>query len=253
MRRTIVIAKNTFKETIRDRILYGILIFSLLFLFSITVIGSLSLGEDLFIIRSFGLAGIYLFGLVITLFLGASLIYKEVEFKTIYIILAKPVKDSEVILGKFLGLLTSIVSVVGLIGLVYLSVVWFNGGGFDYGAILAMILQILEFSIIISVLILLSTFSAPIASTIYTLVIVYCGHLLNLMLNYASNVGGFQKYLVLGAYYLFPNLEKFNIRNLVVHNSVITQTEFLLTAGYAIIYTGLALCLTHFVFQRKEF
>ena len=80
MRRIIVIAKNTFKETIRDRIMYGILIFSLLFLFSVTVIGSLSLGEDLFIIRSFGLAGIYLFGLIITLFLGASLIYKEVEF-----------------------------------------------------------------------------------------------------------------------------------------------------------------------------
>jgi len=211
------------------------------------------LGEDLFIIRSFGLAGIYLFGLIITLFLGASLIYKEVEFKTIYIILSKPIKDSEVILGKFFGLLTSIASTVGLMGLIYLSVVWFNGGGVDYGSILAMILQLFEFSIIISILILLSTFSSPIASTIYTIVIVYSGHLLTLMLNYSANLGGFQKYIVLGAYYLFPNLEKFNIRNLVVHNLNITQTEFILAMGYAIIYTSLALCLAHFVFQKKEF
>ena len=253
MRRIIVIARNTFKETIRDRIMYGILIFSLLFLFSITVIGSLSLGEDLFIIRSFGLAGIYLFGLIITLFLGASLIYKEVEFKTIYIILSKPIKDSEVILGKFFGLLASIVSVTGLMGLIYLFVVWFNGGGIDYGAILAMILQVFEFSIIISVLILLSTFSSPIASTIYAVIIIYSGHLLTLMLNYAASLGGFQKYTVLGAYYLFPNLEKFNIRNLVVHNLNVTQNEFILATGYAIVYTGLALCLAHFVFQKKEF
>ena len=253
MRRIIVIAKNTFKETIRDRIMYGILIFSLLFLFSITVIGSLSLGEDLFIIRSFGLSGIYLFGLIITLFLGASLIYKEVELKTIYIILSKPVKDSEVILGKFFGLLASITSTVSLMGLIYLSVVWLNGGGFDYGSVLAMIFQLLEFSIIISVLILLSTYSTPIASTVYTIVIIYCGHLLALMLNYASSAGGFQKYLILGAYYLFPNLEKFNIRNLVVHNIGITYMEFLLTVGYAVIYTSLALCFAHFVFQKKEF
>ena len=253
MRRIIVIAKNTFKETIRDRIMYGILIFSLLFLLSITVIGSLSLGEDLFIIRSFGLAGIYLFGLIITLFLGASLIYKEVELKTIYIILSKPVRDSEVILGKFLGLLASIGTIIVLMGLIYLSVVWFNGGGVDYGSILAMILQVFEFSIIISILILLSTFSTPIASTIYTIVIVYCGHLLSLMLNYASSAGGLQKYMLLGAYYLFPNLEKFNIRNLVVHNVGITQAEFMLTAGYAVVYTGLALFLAHAIFQKKEF
>jgi len=253
MRRIIVIAKNTFKETIRDRVMYGILVFSLLFLFSITVIGSLSLGEDLFVIRSFGLAGIYLFGLIIALFTGASLMYKEVELKTIYIILSKPVKDSEVILGKFFGLLASIASIMVLMGLIYLSVVWLNGGGFDSGSILAIILQLFEFSILISILILFSTFSAPIASTIYTIVIVYSGHLLTLMLNYAANTGGFQKYMALGVYYLFPNLEKFNIRNLVVHNSVITQTEFLLTAGYAIIYTSLVLFLAHIIFQKKEF
>lgn len=253
MRRIIIIAKNTFKETIRDRIMYGIMAFSLLFLFSITVIGSLSLGEDLFIIRSFGLAGIYIFGLIVTLFLGASLIYKEVELKTIYIILSKPVKDSEVILGKFFGLLASITLIVVLMGLIYLSVVWFNGGGFDYGSILAMTLQIFELSIVIAILILLSTFSAPIASTIYVIVIIYCGHLLTLMLNYASSVGGLWKYVLLGAYYIFPNLEKFNIRNLVVHNIILTSSEVAAIAIYAIIYTALALFLAHIVFQKKDF
>ena len=108
MDKIFVIAKNTFKETIRDRILYGIVIFSVIFLVSTLILGSLSLGEDIYVMRNFGLAGIYFFGLIITLFLGASLIYKEVDKKTIYFVLSKPVTGSDVIMGKFLGLFASI-------------------------------------------------------------------------------------------------------------------------------------------------
>src|SRR3989344_142371 len=108
MRNILAIAKNTFKQAVRDKILYGIIIFALLFLGSTVVLSSLSLGEDIFIIRSFGLAGIYLFGLVITLFLGASMIYDEVERKTSYFLLAKPVSRTDIIQGKFLGLVAAI-------------------------------------------------------------------------------------------------------------------------------------------------
>lgn len=253
MGKIIVIAKNTFKETIRDRILYGILIFSLLFLLSTVIWGSLSLGEDVRIMKSFGLAGIYLFGMIITIFLGASVLYKETERGTIYFLISKPVKSFHIIVGKFLGLLSSIiVSLVFMAG-VYLVVVGYNGGGFDYLVLEAIFLQVGETAVFISLLILLSTFSAPLASTIYAVLILYIGHLLPLLSDYASKISGVQKYFVLLAYYLLPNLEKFNIRNLVIYQATITASEIILPVVYAILYSLLALYAADILFRKKEF
>src|SRR3989344_2376510 len=123
MRNVLVIAKNTFKQAIRDKILYGIIIFALLFLGSTVVLSSLSLGEDIFVIRSFGLAGIYLFGLVITLFLGASIVYDEVERKTSYFLLAKPLTRGDIINGKFLGLLGAVGTTTLLMTVAYIIIV----------------------------------------------------------------------------------------------------------------------------------
>ena len=103
LRHIFAIAKNTFRETIRDRVLYAILVFSLAFLGFTLVISSISLGTDLHIMRSLGLAGMYLFSVIITVFLGTSLIYKEIEKRTLYFILAKPISRAEVIIGKFFG------------------------------------------------------------------------------------------------------------------------------------------------------
>src|SRR3989338_10917471 len=101
MRNILIIAGNTFHQAIRDKILYGIIIFALIFIGSSVVISSLSLEEDIFVIRNFGLAGIYVFGLIITIFLGASAIYEEVERRTTYIMLAKPVTRTSLLIGKF--------------------------------------------------------------------------------------------------------------------------------------------------------
>ena len=252
MKKILVIAKNTFKETIRDRILYGIVIFSVIFLASTTILGSLSLGEDMHTIRNFGLAGIYLFGLIVTVFLGASLVYKEVDKKTIYFVLSKPVESFHVILGKFLGLLVSIAVTILVMALVYLGVLAISGGGFDYLAILAILMQICEIAVLISILILLSIFSAPLAATIYTILIIYIGHLLSLFLEYARKSDGLTRIVLKMGYYLLPNLEKFNIRNLVVHNIRPSWEEAILSIGYASLYSALALYVAVALFKKKE-
>ena len=252
MNNFVAIVKNTFRQAIRDKILYGILIFALLFLGSIIVLGSLSLGEEVFVVRSFGLAGIYIFGLIITIFLGASTVYEEIEKKTTYFLLPKPVTRVGLIIGKFLGLLAAISFTTLLMLVTYILIVGLNERFFDYLALGAILLQLFEMGILIAVIILFSIFTTPLASIIYTILVLYIGHLLSLLREFSSKSNGVSKYILMAIYYFFPNLEKFNIRNLVVHQVAITPREFFISASYALIYITLALYVAKTLFNRKE-
>lgn len=252
MRNIFVIAKNTFKQAVRDKILYGIISFSLLFLGSTVVLSSLSLGEDIFVVKSFGLAGIYIFGLIITLFLGASVVYDEVERKTSYFLLSKPVSREDIIVGKFLGLLAAVGATTFLMTGTYLIIVWLNGGIFDSSVFVAVSLQLMEMGIIISAVILFSIFTTPLASIIYTILVLYIGHLLPLIIDYAHKSSRAVKYILISTYYIFPNLEKFNIRNSIVHQIPISPREYLLSVGYAFVYTILLIYLAKTLLNHKE-
>ncbi len=252
MRKILVISKNTFKQTIRDKILYGIVIFALIFLGSTVVLSSLSLGEDTFVIKNLGLAGIYLFGLIITIFLGASIIYDEVENKTTYFLLAKPITRADIIKGKFLGLFAGISVTTILMFGAYLLIVILSGGAFDYISFWAIMLQLLEMGILISFLMLFSVFTTPLAATIYTILILYIGHLLTFIKEYADKSEGVSKYILTSVYYVFPNFEKFNIRNLIVHQIPISAEEIMISTAYAVIYIILIIYIAQALLNKKE-
>ena len=252
MSKILVIAQNTFKQAIRDKILYGILVFALLFLGSTVILGALSLGEDVFIIKSFGLAGIYIFNIIITVFLGASIVYEEVEKKTTYFLLSKPVTKLDLLVAKFIGLFEAVSLTTLLMTVVYILVVWINQGGFDYLALCAVLFQLLEMGILIGLIILFSIFTTPLAATIYTILVLYIGHLLTLIKGLATKTGGVFEYLLMIIYYIFPNLEKFNIRNMTIHQSSITPLEFIFSLAYALFYIIISLCIANVLFSRKE-
>lgn len=252
MRNITVIAKNTFKQVIRDKILYGIIVFALLFLGSTVVLSSLSLGEDLFVMRNFGLAGIYIFGLIITIFLGASIVYEEVDRKTTYFLLAKPVTRTDLICGKFLGLLAGVSITVILMTGAYLLIIFFNNNSFDYMVLWAVVLQLPEMALLISLLIMLSMFTSPLAATIYTILIIYIGHLLSLIHAFALKSGVITKYILLSVYYLAPNLEKFDIRNLIVHDLPVSFQETILSVAYASLYVTFAIYIAQKLLSRKD-
>lgn len=248
-----VIAKNTFKEAMRDRILYAILGFAFLFIVSTIFLGSISLGEDLKIIRDFGLAGIYIFGLIVTIFLGTSLIYKEIEKRTICTVLSKPVSTRDFILGKFLGLFSSITLAIILMAAVYLIVVVIKGGGFDFRGLLAIAFQLFELAVFVSLTILFSSFVKPFSAMIYSILIVFIGHSLSLIAKYGDKSGGIFKFISVILYYALPNLDKFNIRNLVVHNQNISLSQIALTFLYALTYSFILLVLANSALKRQEF
>ncbi len=251
MRTIFVIAKNTFREAIRDRILYGILAFAVLFILLTLFIARLSMG-DMVMIRSFGLAGIYIFGLIASVFLGSSIIYKEIERRTLYFVLSKPVSRRDVILGKFFGLFAAIILTVVLMAVIYVGVIKYEGGGWDARGLLAIFFEILELGVITALLLFLSTVVAPLLATLCAIIILFIGHLLPAVLANTAQMSAGVTGAVKFGYYVLPNLEKFNLRDLAVHDVAIPGREIAWAFIYAAVYAVLLLFLANFFLKKKE-
>jgi ABC-type transport system involved in multi-copper enzyme maturation permease subunit len=248
----LTIAKNTFRETIRDRVLYAILVFAFVFLAFTAFLGTISLGTDLHIIKSLGLAGMYLFSLIITVFLGTSLMYKEIEKRTLYFVLAKPITRGEIIIGKFFGLLASVaLSVAGMFA-VYIALVAYRGGGFDAIALLSGWYTLLDLSVLIALSILFSTFATPLAGSMYAMVLIYAGHSLDSIIFAVRNSSAFVKGLAQVLYTVLPNLEKFNIRDSVIYGSHPSIVGIALVTAYAAVYCILLLFIAVLSFRSRE-
>lgn len=253
MHNIFTIAKNTFKETIRDRVLYGIIGFAVLFLASTFFISSLSLGEDIKVVRDLGLAGIYIFTILVTIFLGTPLIYKELEKRTIYIILSKPVTTLQFLAGKSLGLFMGIVLNVSLMTILYLIIVAIKGGGFDAIALFSIFLLLFEVILFIALSVLFSVFTSPLAGTIYSVIILYTGHSLSLLITAADKSGnGFVKVIAYLAYYLFPNLEKFNFRNSIIYGTLPNSGQILFPVIYSLCFSVILLWLANLALKKQE-
>ncbi|OGZ54728.1 MAG: hypothetical protein A3B25_01570 [Candidatus Ryanbacteria bacterium RIFCSPLOWO2_01_FULL_48_26] len=251
MRVIFVIAKNTFREAVRDKILYAIVGFAVLFILSSLFIAQLARG-DIVPVKSFGLAGIYIFGLIAAIFLGSSIIYKEIERRTLYFILSKPVSRSQIIIGKFFGLLAAVALITITMTIVYECVVFYQSGSFDYVSIIAMIFQIMEEAIFIALLIFLSSIVAPLISTTCAIVIFFVGHITTSALAEAELVGGISYKFIAFVYYVFPNLDKFDLRSFAVHNIPVPRSLGIIAFGYALLYSCALLYCAHLLFKRRE-
>jgi len=252
MNNIIAIAKNTFRETIRDKILYGILAFAFLFLGSTIFFGSISLGEDVKVVKDFGLAGIYIFSIIIAIFLGTSLVYKEIEKKTLYIIFSKPVAIYQFVVGKFFGLWLSITLNVLLMTIVHLAIVKIKGGGFDLIALYAILLLIFELAIFVALTILFSSVTTPLAGAIFSIIILYIGHSLVMLKDYAEKASEAMKIFANVIYYILPNLEKFNLRNSVVHDVTPSSGQIIYPILYSIFYVVILLWASSLALKKQD-
>lgn len=251
MKASLVLAKNTFMETVRDRILYGIAGFSFLYILLTLFFAKLALG-NVVMIKSFGLAGIYLFGLVITIFLGSSIIDKEIDKRTLYFVLSKPVSRRDVIIGKFIGLGGSIILTITLMAIVYVGVLFYAEILVTQLDFLAIMFQMLEALLFVALLIFFSSFTRPLLATLSALILLFSGHLMSSALESAKNIGGITYEIIRFLYYTIPNLEKFNIRNLVVHNTAPGGETILFTFIYGGLYIGFLLYAAHLIFKKRE-
>lgn len=253
MRNIFIIAKNTLKLEIRDKILYGIIIFGLLYIFFTLFLSDLVL-QEITMVKSFGLTGIYFFNAIVALFLGTTSFFKDVDRKVVYFILSKPVSRAQFVIGKFFGLCLVLLLTSVILGIAYLGVVLHAGGGWDWIGLLAIAMQFLEMALFLAFAIFVSTFSSSLLSIVYTSGVFFLGHVVSQLVQDAKSVGlgGIKLFLVEVLYYIFPNLEKFDARNLAIHAVAMPFSSFGLAVAYAAVYIILLLAAAILIFDHKE-
>ncbi|MEN8222155.1 MAG: ABC transporter permease subunit [Acidobacteriota bacterium] len=247
------IAINTFKEAVRNKIFYLLIFFGIFFSLSSRLISMLTIGDTLKILKDVGLASINFFSVLIAIFTGINLVYKEIEKKTVYFILSKPVKRRDFILGKFLGLAMTILIALIIMITVFTIFIYISSGTFNTSIFLYFIFLFMELLIIISISILFSSFSTPILSSIFTIILYLIGHVIWTFNEFKYKlISPLEKYFAYFLYYLFPNLEKFNIRESVVLNDPLSLKIVLSTLGYGFFYVTAVLLLSIHIFNRRE-
>lgn len=250
----LAIVENTFKEAIRDRILVVLLIIGFLAIGSAKIIKPLALGEETKIIKDLGLATITFTSVLITILIGGKLVYKEIEKRTIYIILAKPIQRYQFIIGKYLGLLLLIFFTMTIMTGGYYLMLYITATPATISLLLPIMMSFFEILIITALALFFSSIATPITASLLTFVVYFISHFtrdLKALAQISPSI--LVKALANFFYYALPNLANFNIRNLIVHNAIINPTAILLSILYALLYSSLILTIAALIFQRKDF
>jgi ABC-type transport system involved in multi-copper enzyme maturation permease subunit len=240
------IAFNTFRENLRDKLLYNLLIFALLMIGRSLILMRLTLGEFHRLLLDIGLGSINFFGILIAIFVGIGLVSKEIERKTIYTIVSKPVARFQFLLGKYLGLCLTLlintsIMTSGLLAVLYLQDV----------PIHAVLFKAL--GMITAVALLFSTFSSATLSAIFTLAIYVIGHLTPDLKAFGQKMEGVGRTVLEGMYYILPNLDRFNLKGHVTHQLDVPAGDLLMIVAYGMAYTAFLLMLASVIFQQRDF
>lgn len=248
------VALNTFREAVRDRILYSVLAFALLLIAASAILASLSIGQEGKIVKDLGLASSSLFGTFIAIFLGIGLVSREIERRTIYAIIAKPIHRFQFLLGKYIGLVLTLLVTVGVMVLLVIGLAWAVDGHWTPGLLAAAGLDFLTLMIVTAVAILFSTFSTPTLSAIFTLAIFVIGRLSGDLRWFAEQFAGpGLRGAIQVLYLILPDLSRFQIGPQVVHGLPLAPAGIAWAALYGIVYILVLLLLAIGVFQRRDF
>lgn len=254
MKSILIIAGNTFREVIRDRILYGLIVFAVMLLFLSLALGQLSFDENLRLSANFGFTGIHIATIVLAVFVGSSLVSKEIEKQTILTLLARPISRAQFILGKALGLMTVLFVVAsGLAAIlsVFLFLLKFSFT-IEYPIAIAGIL--FEAAVLLSVAMFFGSFAKPMMTVIFTVSLFLLGHWVD-SLHFFVNKSESQAFKVIGTVigYIVPNLEKFNWRAAPVYGSDIPIPEVLAASGSMVGWVMVLISATVLIFRRRDF
>ena len=256
MKRVGIVALNTFREAVRDRVLYNLVFFALLMMLAAVVVGQISIGIEESVIVSLGLSAISVIGLLISVFIGVALVSKEMEKRTLYALLAKPVRRWEFLLGKFGGLvLTLAVNTAAMAAGLFLVMLYVKHSlqREDAVVLVAVYFIWLKLALMVALALLFSCFTTPLLAILFTaglyIVGLYVQELRNLPVDVMSPaMATFTKWLS----YLLPNFENFNVMAMAAHGRAVPGTLILQNTLYAVIYCAIVLTGAAAVFSRKN-
>ncbi len=248
------IAFNTFREVKRDRVLYLLLFFAVGLMALSQALGWISIEEDVKLVTDLSLAAVSVFALLITIFLGANLIYKEIDKRTLYTILAKDVSRAQFIIGKFLGLLGTFTICLLLMGGAFVINLMISGGSVNATMGAAVYALLLELTVITSFSIFFALLTSPILSAICTLAFYLVGHSTETLRSFTEVKGREGLRPIANAlYYALPNLENFNLRYEASYAMPIEASRLLAMTGYAALISSIFIGAAIVIFNRKNF
>lgn len=266
--RTILrVARAVFKESVRDRVLYNLVGFAILLIGASFLIGQLTAGQDVKIIKDLGLAAMSVFGLFIAIFIGIGLVSKEVERRSVYSLLAKPVRRSELVIGKYAGLLLTVAVNLAVMAAVYYGVLgymsWSESEAFKRGweapaadprLLIAVYLVFVQLALVIAIALFFSTFSTPMLSAAFTFGLFIAGHFGADLKNFEVVVGDSPvRYLTTAIYYLLPDMAAFDVKTAVVHAQPVTAGYLAVTTIYGAVYAATLVAAAVLIFSRRDF
>lgn len=254
MKRVLAVAGNTFRETIRDRVLFVIALFAALMILASLWLASISLGQEQRLMVDFGLLAVTLFGLVVAVFVAASLVRKEVDKRTVYVLFTKPVGRGEFIWGKFVGLaLTTLIVVAGMGGFLFL-LVWAVTGDALGLLLVATLLAVVELLAVMGATIFFSTITSPIIATVLGVTVFIAGQLSHNVLSLTEwSKSPVSTILARSVFVVVPNLSAVDLRATIVGEVSADWAAISAWVVYLFAYVTLTLIAATLVFRRKEF
>jgi Cu-processing system permease protein len=256
MRRVGVVALNTFREAVRDRVLYNLVFFALLMMAAAIAVGQISIGIEQTVIVSLGLSAISVIGLLISIFIGVALVSKEMDKRTLYALLAKPVRRWEFLLGKFAGLVLTLTVNTAAMALGLLLVMIYMKHSLersDAVVLVAVYFILLKLALIVALALLFSCFTTPLLAILFTvglyIVGLYVQELRDLPVEVMSPaMAAFTKWLS----YVLPNFENFNVMAMAAHGRAVPGALILQNTLYTVVYCTIVLTAAAAVFSRRN-
>lgn len=253
MRPVWAIAKLTIQEAIRNKILYLLFFFAVFLVAFSWIIGKLTVGDEIKIVKDLGLSSIHFFGTLITVIIGIGLVFREMEKRTIYLVLSKPIRRYQFLLGKYLGLALTLLGVLVTLGTLFYVILLLKGEN-NPRILLAFCGIYQEWLLLSAIALMFSSFSTPLLSVMLTLATFLMGHLSGSLLLLQKRLGTLSAQVILSSlYYVIPDLELFNIRAQVVHNLPLVPGYFLSATLYWALYLAAVFLFSVRIFQKKDF
>jgi ABC-type transport system involved in multi-copper enzyme maturation permease subunit len=262
-----LIAVNVFKECVRDKVLYNLVVFAVGLIAISYLLAQLTAGQDVKIIKDLGLASISIFGLLIAVFIGIGLVWKEVERKSIYSLLSKPIRRYQLVLGKYAGLVLTLAVNVTVMTVAFYAVLAVIGWiadptalkawprpPADPGMLKAIVLIGAELSLVTAIALFFSTFTSPFLSAVLTLGLWVIGHF-NSDLRNAEGVltSPIARGIARGVYYVLPNFAAFDVKAQAVYGQPVALSYIGITVLYGLVYVAMVLTGAIMVFSRRDF
>jgi ABC-type transport system involved in multi-copper enzyme maturation permease subunit len=251
--RILAVAQNTFREGVRDKVLYVLLFFAAATILGSKALGWISIGQDVKIVKDICLAAVSVFGVLIAIFVGTSLVYKEIDKRTIYTIICRPMHRYEFILGKYAGLCGLLAVVVGVMALVATGYILLIGGSVDATFYAALLLTYFELMLVTALALLLSSLTSPILGAIIVFSIYVFGHATGILIDLPIHFEDtFAQDVLQLAYYALPNLENFNIRTMAANGVEVSAGYMIWAMAYGVVYTAMLLVLAAIAFEGRD-